>query len=109
MSMDKYLIFDEFIGEDKYLVGFENGEAGYVTKEFEENTAVDLHSQWRLVKVMPGTSTFMVDVDVTGRKSIELEKFVSINIGFQFRGAYVPELKMWIYMVDSYKKLSANS
>ena len=107
--MDKYVILDEVADENNYLVGFENGKIGYITKEFERDTAVDLHSQWRLIKVMNGTSTFMVDVDVTGRKSIEIKKFISINIGFQFRGAYVPELQMWIYMVNSYKKLTAKS
>lgn len=106
--MDKYVILDDLSAEQRYLVGYENGNVGFVTYEFETDSAIDLHSQWKLITVINGTKTLRIVVDVTGDKIVNIEKYAS-NLGFVFCGAYVPELQMWIYMVDSYKKLTAKS
>jgi hypothetical protein len=107
--MDKYVILEKIEPENKYLVGFENGRIGYVTEEFERDSAIDLHSQWKLFKVSQGCKTAKFPTDEFGILSVEIKTLRSTNMGFLFRGAYVPEIKFWVYEINSYRRLTAIS
>ena len=105
MKANKYCILDD-LGE-KYLVGFEDGTIGYVVKEFDEQSGAQLRSDWFIGEIS-GSKRVNIPTE-EGVKTYDIKPVLSINLGFSFQGAYVPECKYWIYVKDSYKEINADA
>jgi hypothetical protein len=107
--MDKYIVIAP-INENYFLIGTESGEVLMATKEFIKDGIQYASQDLRLIEIESGAEKIGWDVDADGRsteyKSVILKKFVLPSLGISFHGAFIPDIKSWVYVKGSIKTFS---
>ena len=102
-KMDKFLITTAKIYRDwncKYLVLYESGQIGWI--DFELLINPEFESDWRLLKI-PDMKQFRLAEDETGiTHDVDILQWEDKD--FTFKCAYVPHLKTWLYVNDSFQE-----